>query len=114
MVLGVSEGIENALSVTEATSIPCWASSSSTFMEMLEIPEYLMPPSDCQFIELSIWADKDRVNPNTGNSAGESAARVLKSRMEPYLLNAILKQQSGLRFICLNWIYLMVRRCRLE
>ncbi|HDY9362219.1 TPA: toprim domain-containing protein [Klebsiella pneumoniae] len=83
--LGVSEGIENALSVTEATSIPCWASSSSTFMEMLEIPEYLMPPSDCQFIELSIWADKDRVNPNTGISAGESAARVLKSRMEPLL-----------------------------
>ncbi|MBT1582432.1 topoisomerase, partial [Klebsiella pneumoniae] len=73
------------LSVTEATSIPCWASSSSPFMEMLEIPEHLMPPSDCQFIELSIWADKDRLNPKTGKQAGEFAARVLKSRMEPLL-----------------------------
>lgn len=82
--LGISEGIENALSVTEATSIPCWASSSSTFMEMLEIPDHFMPPSDCQFIELSIWADKDRVNPKTGDAAGEVAAQVLKSRMEPF------------------------------
>ncbi|MDK1366595.1 toprim domain-containing protein, partial [Klebsiella quasipneumoniae] len=81
--LGISEGIENALSVTEATSIPCWASSSSTFMEMLEIPDHFMPPSDCEFIELTIWADKDRVNPKTGNAAGETAAQVLKTRMEP-------------------------------
>lgn len=81
--LGVSEGIENSLSVTEATSIPCWASSSSTFMEMLEIPDHFMPPSDCQLIELSIWADKDRINPITGKAAGEAAAQVLKSRMEP-------------------------------
>ncbi|MDW3775462.1 toprim domain-containing protein [Kluyvera cryocrescens] len=81
--LGISEGIENALSVTEATSIPCWASSSSTFMEMLKIPDHFMPPSDCDFIELTIWADKDRVNPNTGNAAGETAAQVLKNRMEP-------------------------------
>ena len=50
---------------------------------MLEIPDHFMPPSDCEFIELTIWADKDRVNPKTGNAAGETAAQVLKTRMEP-------------------------------
>ncbi|TRR49683.1 hypothetical protein DNP44_23950, partial [Salmonella enterica subsp. enterica serovar Panama] len=41
--LGVAEGIENALSVTEATSTPCWAASSAWCLENVEVPDSLLP-----------------------------------------------------------------------
>jgi hypothetical protein len=108
--LGISEGIENALSVTEATSIPCWASSSSTFMEMLEIPDHFMPPSDCEFIELTIWADKDRVNPKTGNAAEKLLHRFLRPEWNHYSLHAILTRMSMFTFSYQKLIFLMVRK----
>lgn len=81
--LGVSEGIENALSVTEATSIPCWAASSAWCLENVVIPDYLLPPPDVNAIQLYIWADKDRVN-TRGVCPGMQAAEKLQTRMKEF------------------------------
>ncbi|SUY92778.1 MULTISPECIES: toprim domain-containing protein [Buttiauxella] len=83
-LLGVSEGIENALSVIEATSMPCWAASSSWALENMEIPDYLLPPPDVKFINFYIWSDKDRPN-SLGVCPGAEAASKLYTRMKAYL-----------------------------
>jgi len=78
--LCVSEGIENALSVVEATSMPCWAACAAYFMEAMEIPDNVMPAPDVKGINFYIWADKDKAN-EKGNHAGLDAANKLKDRM---------------------------------
>ncbi|NRN29689.1 DUF7146 domain-containing protein [Photorhabdus heterorhabditis] len=78
--LGVSEGVENALSVVEATSTPCWAASSAWFMEYVEIPDNILPPPNVKAINFYIWADKGRAN-EQGVYVGLEAALALKTRM---------------------------------
>lgn len=82
--LSVSEGIENALSVIEATSTPCWAASSAWCLENVEIPDYQLPPPDVKAINLYIWADKDRKN-SVGVYPGREAAVKLQARMNDFL-----------------------------
>jgi len=83
-MLGVAEGIENALSVTEATAIPIWAASSVWSMENMEIPEKSLPPMDVKEINFSIWADKDKAN-DKGVTVGLEAAKKLQERMITFL-----------------------------
>ncbi len=82
--LGVAEGIENALSVTEATSTPCWAASSAWSLENVVIPDSLLPPPDVKIIQFYIWSDKDRAN-SLGLCAGREAANKLQARMTEFL-----------------------------
>lgn len=65
--LGITEGIENALAVAEATGIPVWPTINTALMESVEIPPAVK--------RVTVWVDKDR------NKAGERAARVLRERM---------------------------------
>lgn len=83
-MLGVAEGIENALSVTEATALPVWAASSVWSLENMDIPEKSMPSMDVNEINLSIWADKDRAN-EKGVTVGLEAANKLKDRITTIL-----------------------------
>jgi hypothetical protein len=82
--LGVAEGIENALSVIEATSMPCWAASSAWSLENVIIPDSLLPPPDVKAIQFYIWSDKDRAN-SQGLCAGREAANKLQTRMTEFL-----------------------------
>lgn len=82
--LGVAEGIENALSVVEATSTPCWAASSAWCLENVTVPDFLLPPPDVKYINFYIWADKDIAN-SQGTRAGIEAAQRLQSRMVEFL-----------------------------
>lgn len=50
-VLGIAEGIENALSATKLFGIPCWSTSGTQFMEGFQIPDGVE--------ELVIFADND-------------------------------------------------------
>ena len=81
--LGVAEGIENALSVTEATSTPCWAASSAWCLENVEVPDSLLPPPGVKVIQFYIWADKDLVN-TKGTSPGMESAKRLQERMKEF------------------------------
>jgi phage/plasmid primase-like uncharacterized protein len=65
--LGVAEGIETALAVHAMSSLPVWASVSSTLLQGFS------PPAGTQ--RLRIWADKDR------SGAGEHAASLLRHRL---------------------------------
>lgn len=67
-VLGVAEGIENALSVREATGCPMWVGISDRLMEMMKLPE------DVGYV--IIWAD---IEPS---GAGLAAAERMKERLE--------------------------------
>ncbi|MEQ9418266.1 MAG: toprim domain-containing protein [Salinisphaeraceae bacterium] len=64
--LSVAEGIETALAVMLATSIPAWATISSTLMAKLVVPERIET--------LFIWSDLDR------GHAGQNAAQELAER----------------------------------
>ena len=76
-VIGVAEGVETALSVTEATGIPCWATLCAHGMTVFE------PPAGVRIV--MIWADKDRTE------TGIKAAKVLMTRLaEKGLLGIIM------------------------
>ncbi|MGV7963787.1 toprim domain-containing protein [Photorhabdus tasmaniensis] len=94
--LGVAEGIENALSVTEATSTPCWAASSAWCLENVVVPDYLLPPSDAKVINFYIWADKDIAN-TKGNCAGMASAKRLQNRMEDFFAKRYLASELIVR-----------------
>jgi putative DNA primase/helicase len=68
-VLGVAEGVEKAIAVTEATSIPCWATISSTFLATF------VPPAGVE--EVIVFADKDRPTAQFPEGAGYEAAKTL-------------------------------------
>ena len=74
-VIGITEGIETALSVYRATGIPCWSAISAHGVEAFE-----PTPGICTVI---IWADKDRSN------RGQEAAKVLERRMADRGINTI-------------------------
>lgn len=83
--LGVAEGIETALSVTESSNVPCWSLYSASLLEMMEIPDKYLPPKDVQEITLLIAIDKDRPNPLNGLRAGLEAGKKLQARMRKIL-----------------------------
>lgn len=66
-LLGVAEGIETALAVTQATGMPVWSCVSASLLARFEAPPCVET--------LVVWADKDR------SEAGQQAARALKARM---------------------------------
>ncbi len=73
-VIGIAEGIENALSVREATGTPMWVGISDRLMEAVKFPD------DVTFV--LIWAD---IEPS---GAGLAAAKRLKERLEKEGKNA--------------------------
>lgn len=68
-VLGVAEGVETAIAVTEATGIPCWATISTTFLKTF------VPPRGVQ--RVVVFADKDRPTAQFPEGAGFEAGRSL-------------------------------------
>lgn len=71
-ILGVTEGIESALAVIQATGMVTWPLVSSSLMPNFELPSNLE--------KLVIWADLDRPAPVTGIQAGSEAAAKLAHR----------------------------------
>lgn len=67
-LIGIAEGIENALSVREATGMPMWVGISDRLMEMVKLPD------DVKYV--CIWAD---IEPS---GAGMAAAQRMKERLE--------------------------------
>jgi len=70
-VLGVTEGIENALSVHLATGLPVWAASNTALLGNLEVPNAVQ--------RVVILADNEVVK--AGKQAGRVAAEKLRDRM---------------------------------
>lgn len=71
-VLAVTEGLESALSVIEATGMVTWSLISASLM-----PSFIWPS---QVNKLVIWADLDRPAVKTGCQAGIQAAEKLAQR----------------------------------
>ncbi|MBN0386745.1 toprim domain-containing protein, partial [Pseudomonas aeruginosa] len=65
--LGLAEGIETALSVTQLYGIPCWATGDAGRMERFKLPAGVE--------QVTIFADVD--HSHTGEAAAESLARRL-------------------------------------
>jgi hypothetical protein len=83
-VLGVAEGIETAIAVTEATGIPCWAAISSTLLP------HFRPPADVE--RVVVFADKDlpsKLHPGPGG-AGQDAGRELVTNLWKMKIKASL------------------------
>jgi putative DNA primase/helicase len=71
--LGVSEGIETALSAAELHGIPTWAALNTS-----GLIGFMVPP---RVKRLTIFADRDRINPKTGKRPGTYAAETLAARL---------------------------------
>lgn len=67
-ILGLAEGIETALSVTQATKIPVWSCLSATFMPQFE------PPAGVHTVVVFVDVDK--------SEAGQKAAHKLQEALE--------------------------------
>ena len=74
-VIGVAEGLETALAVTEATQLPVWPTISTSMLTSF------IPPDGVNTV--LIFADKDR------NLAGEIAANTLTERLAEVGIKAI-------------------------
>ena len=72
-VLAITEGVETALAVHQATDLPVWAAASAHGMQQVKLPEVVG--------ELLIWADRDR------SRTGEHAARALARRYKAQGIN---------------------------
>ncbi|MGI9304639.1 MAG: DUF7146 domain-containing protein [Gammaproteobacteria bacterium] len=70
-VLGVTEGIENALAVRQATGMPVWAAANTALLGNLVVPPGVQ--------RVIIWADNDVIK--KGKQAGRIAAEKLADRM---------------------------------
>jgi len=68
-VMGVAEGIETAIAVTQATGIPCWSTVSASLLR------YFVPPRGTK--RLLVWADKDRPSEQCPEGPGLAAANKL-------------------------------------
>jgi hypothetical protein len=66
-VLGLSEGVENALAVNQVLDIPTWACISNILLEQVIVPKHVK--------YVFIFADKDR------SGAGQSSANKLAKRL---------------------------------
>ena len=82
-VLAVTEGIETALAVEEATGTPVWAAVSAGGLEAVELPPTVR--------RVEIWADGDESG--RGQDAAEKAAARLQA--EGRELKVLLPPQAG-------------------
>lgn len=71
--LGLAEGIETSLAVSQATGMTVWATLTATLLA-----SFVPPPG---IKEIVVWADKDSPDAK-GNKAGEDNAQKLKERLE--------------------------------
>jgi putative DNA primase/helicase len=76
-VLGLTEGIENAVAVGTAYrySINVWSTLNCSNLEMVEIPEG-------RFDKIVIFADHDQLDPKTNRRPGLHYVELLKARLE--------------------------------
>ena len=86
-VLSVTEGIETALAVIEATGMVTWPLISSTLMATFIIPSGVE--------KLIIWADLDRLNLVTGYRPGSEAARKLAARANAQGVDVVIREPNG-------------------
>ncbi|WAK04400.1 DUF7146 domain-containing protein [Methylobacter sp. YRD-M1] len=86
-VLNVTEGIETALAVIEATGMVTWPLISSTFMQGFEIPAGVE--------KLIIWNDLDRPHRKTGIQAGSEAASKLAERAIAEGVEPVIREPKG-------------------
>jgi phage/plasmid primase-like uncharacterized protein len=68
-LLGIAEGIETALAVTQATGMVCWATTSATLMAKIVLPAKVK--------RVVVWGDHD----TTKEKAGQNAAVRLAARL---------------------------------
>ncbi len=71
--LAVTEGIETALAVTEATGIPAWATGNAHLLATFK------PPAGID--QILVFADKDRPSRQHPSGHGQEAARELVKRL---------------------------------
>ncbi|RDE48731.1 MAG: hypothetical protein DVS81_20530 [Candidatus Accumulibacter meliphilus] len=71
--LAVTEGIETALAVIEATGLPAWATGNAHLLET-----FVPPPGVRQVL---VFADKDRPSRQHPSGHGQEAARALVTRL---------------------------------
>ena len=71
--LAVTEGIETALAVIEATGIPAWATGNAHLLET-----FVPPPGVSQIL---VFSDKDRPSKQHPSGHGQEAARGLVTRL---------------------------------
>jgi putative DNA primase/helicase len=69
----VTEGIETALAVIEATGLPAWATGNAHLLET-----FVPPPGVRQVL---VFADKDRPSRQHPSGHGQEAARGLVTRL---------------------------------
>lgn len=79
-VLGISEGVETALSCSRATGIPTWAAISALLMEHVEVPASVKL--------VVIWADKDR------SETGELSAFALQRKLASQGVQSVIALPS--------------------
>lgn len=75
-VLGLTEGIENALSVRIATGMPVWATYSSSVMRSVRLPQHVR--------KVVNWADRDvprLMSDGTYRQVGRDEAEMLGARL---------------------------------
>ncbi|MHB8069527.1 MAG: DUF7146 domain-containing protein [Desulfobaccales bacterium] len=65
-LLGVAEGVETALAVTQATGMICWATTSATLLSKVILP--------AQVKRVVVWADHDTSKEKAGQIAGTRLA----------------------------------------
>ncbi|PTC01262.1 hypothetical protein C9975_03000 [Thalassospira xiamenensis] len=91
-LIGVSEGIENALSVREASGCPMWVGISDRLMEMIKFPDDIG--------HVVVWAD---VEPS---GAGVRAAERMKEALEAKGIRVyILKPEVNAEKVDWNDVY---------
>ena len=92
-VLGLSEGIENAVSANIMYGIPVWACHSASILENFEIPEHLIGVIK----KVIIFADNDRSNVNgTIRNTGLIAARNLAKKLrQKYGVKVVVMMTPG-------------------
>jgi phage/plasmid primase-like uncharacterized protein len=102
-ILCVTEGLENALSVKQATNLPTWSCLSTSFLEAVAIPLTLQHVQASMPIEhILIWADKDHdkeINGETVNPGRDAAerlqARLVKEGFQVHILYPPLPLEEG-------------------
>jgi putative DNA primase/helicase len=83
--LGLCEGIETALSVTQMTDIPCWACLNATMLEAAEIPETVT--------RVCVWGDNDENY--TGQKSAYILANKLKIKRPELRVHVMIPEQPG-------------------
>lgn len=85
--VAVTEGIETALAVMEATDTPTWATVSAPGMRALQLPDHIR--------HVDIWADNDPIR--GGKRAGQDAASSLADRLtrEGRTVRVMIPEREG-------------------